>query len=45
MVLTENLIGEKEKWTHRGKDRQKEADTLSNKTKCHIRHLYQIPKS
>ena len=33
--VTENLIGEKEKWTNKGNDKQEEADSLlRNATNC-----------
>ena len=38
--VTENLLGEKEKWTNNGNDKQQHADSLLNNAKSHIQHLY-----
>ena len=43
--LTENLIGEKEKWKNKGNYKQQEADSLLHNTTSHTQHLYQIAKS
>ena len=42
--VTENLIGEKEKWTNKENDKQEEASSLLHNT-SHTQHLYQISKS
>ena len=38
--VTENSIGEKEKWTTKGKDKQKDADSLLHNTTSHTQHVY-----
>ena len=43
--VTEIFIGEKEKWTNEGNDKQEEADSLLNNTIRYTQHLYQISKS
>ena len=43
--MTEILIGEEEKWTNKGNDKQEEADSLSHNTQSHTQHLYQTSKS
>ena len=43
--VTENLLGEKEKWTNKGNDKQQHADSLLHNTTSHIQHLYSISKS
>ena len=43
--VTENLLGEKKKWTNKGNDKQQNADSLFHNTTSHIQHLYQISKS
>ena len=43
--VTEIFIGEKEKWTNKGNDKQEEADSLLHNIKSHTQHLYQISKS
>ena len=40
--VTENLLGEKEKWTNNGNDKQQYAASLLHSTTSHIQHLYQI---
>ena len=42
---TEIFIGEKEKWTNNGNDKQEEADSLLHNTTGYTQHLYQISKS
>ena len=39
------FIGEKEKWTNEGNNKQQHADSLSHNTTSHTQHLYQISKS
>ena len=41
---TENLTGEKEKWTNKGNDKHQEADSLLHNAISHTQHLYQISK-
>ena len=43
--VTENFIGEKEKWTNKGNDKQEEVDSLLHNTISYTQHLYQISKS
>ena len=43
--VTENLLGEKEKWTNKGNDKRHNADSLLHTTTSHTQHLYQISKS
>ena len=43
--VTENLLGEKEKWINKGNDKQQHADSLLHNTTSHTEHLYQISKS
>ena len=43
--VTENLIGEKEKWTNKGNGKHQEADSLLHNTTSHTQHLYQVSKS
>ena len=43
--VTENLLGEKERWTNKGNDKQQHADSLLHYTTSHTQHLYQISKS
>ena len=43
--VTENLIGEKEKWINKGNGKHQEADSLLHNATSHIQHLYQISKS
>ena len=43
--VTENLLGEKEKWTNKGNDKQQHAGSLLQNTTSHTQHLYQISKS
>ena len=43
--VTENLVGEKEKRTNKGNDKQKHTDSLLHNTTSHTQHLYQISKS
>ena len=43
--VTENLIGEKEKWTNKGNDTWEVADSLLHNTTSHAKHLHQISKS
>ena len=39
---TKSFIGEKEKWTNKGNDKQQHADSLLHNTTSHTQHLYQI---
>ena len=43
--VTKSFIGEKEKWTNKGNDKQQHADSLLHNTASHTQHLYQISKS
>ena len=43
--VTEFFIGEKEKWTNKGNDKQQHADSLLHNTTSHTQYLYQISKS
>ena len=43
--VTVFFIGEREKWTNKGNDKQEEADSLLHNTTSHTQHLYQISKS
>ena len=43
--VTENLLGEKEKWTSKGNDKQEHTDSLLHNRTSHTQHLYQISKS
>ena len=43
--VTENLFGDKEKWTNKGNDKQQHADSLLHDTTSHTQHLYQVSKS
>ena len=43
--VTENLLGEKEKWTNKGNDKQQHADSLLHNATSHIQDLYQISQS
>ena len=43
--VTKIFIGEKEKWTNKGNDKQEEADSLLHNTTSYTQHLYQISKS
>ena len=43
--VIETLLGEKEKWTNKGNDKQQNADSLLHNTTSHTQHLYQISKS
>ena len=43
--LTSNFIGEKEKWTNKGNDKQEDADSVLHNTTSHTQCLYQISKS
>ena len=36
--VTENLLGEKEKWINKGNDKQQHADSLLNNTTSHYQH-------
>ena len=40
--VTEIFIGEEEKWTNKGNDKQEEADSLLHNTTRYTQHLYQI---
>ena len=40
--VTENLLGEEEKWTNKGNDKQQHVDSLLHNTTSHIQHLTQI---
>ena len=43
--VTENLLGEQEKWTNKGNDKQQHTDSLLHNKTSHTQHLYQISKS
>ena len=43
--VTEIFIGEKEKWTNKGNNKQEEANSPLHNTTSHTQHLYQISKS
>ena len=43
--ITINVLGEKEKWTNKGNDKQQHVDSLLHNTTSHTQHLYQISKS
>ena len=43
--VTEIFIGEKEKRTKNGNDKQEEADSLLHNTTSYTQHLYQVSKS
>ena len=43
--VMEIFIGEREKWTNKGNDMQKGADSLLHSTTSYTQHLYQISKS
>ena len=43
--VTEIFIGEKEKWTNKGNDKQEDADSLLRNTTSYTQNLYQISKS
>ena len=43
--VTENLFGDKEKWTNKGNDKQQHADSLLHDTTSHTQHLYEVSKS
>ena len=38
--VTEIFIGEKEKWTNKGNDKQEEAGSLFHNTTSYTQHLY-----
>ena len=38
--VTESFVGEKEKWTNKGTDKQYVADSLLHSKTCHTRCLY-----
>ena len=40
--VTENLLGEKEKWTNKGNEKQQHIDSLLHNRTSHTQHLYQI---
>ena len=40
--VMKSFIGEKEKWTNKGNDKQQHADCLLHNTTTHTQHLYQI---
>ena len=40
--MTEIFIEDREKWTNKGKDKQKEADSLLHNTTSYTQHLYQF---
>ena len=42
--VTENLLGEKEKWTNKGNDKLQHAESLLHNTRSHNQHLYQIQR-
>ena len=39
------FIGEKEKWTNKGNDKQEEADSLLHNATIYTQHVYQFSKS
>ena len=43
--VTKSFIGEKEKWTNKGNDKQQHADSLFYNTTSHTQHFYQISNS
>ena len=43
--MTEIFVGEKEKKTNNGNDKQEEADSLLYNTTSYTQHLFQISKS
>ena len=43
--VTDNLSGEKEKWTNKGNGKHGEAESLLHNATSHIQHFYQISKS
>ena len=43
--VTENLTGEREKWTNKGNGKHQGADSLLDNATRHIQHLHQISKS
>ena len=43
--VTEIFIGEKEKWTNKGNDKQEEDDSLLHNTTTYTQYLHQISKS
>ena len=43
--VTENLFGDKEKWTNKRNDKQQHADSLLNDTTSHTQLLYEVSKS
>ena len=43
--VTEIFIGEEEKWTNNGNEKQEQADSLLHNTTSYTQHLYQISKS
>ena len=43
--VTEIFIGEEEKWTNKGNDKQEEADSLLHNITSYTQYLYQISKS
>ena len=43
--VTENLLGDKEKWINKGNDKQQHAESLLHDTTSHTQHLYQVSKS
>ena len=43
--VTENLLGEKEKWINKGNNKQQHPDSLLHNKISHTQHLYQISKS
>ena len=43
--VTKRFIGEKEKWTNKGNDKQQHADSLLHNTTSQAIDLYQISKS
>ena len=43
--VTENLFGEKEKWTNKGNGKDQEADSLLHNATINTQHFYQILKS
>ena len=44
-AVKKSFIGEKEKWTNKGNDKQQHADSLLHNTTIHTQYLYQISKS
>ena len=43
--VKERFVREKEKWTHKGTDKQYVADSLTHSTTCHYQALYHSSSS